>query len=313
MFMAGLYDGLEEVAFKRISGGYLFVSNNPWLIGPRRRYFVNEAQKAQIAECLRETMRRIKPFALVCAVLIPLVLVAAVLWLAFSGCTLSVTTVGATGESSTYTQPIGPTGATGTLAGAAGATAIFKVSGPPGKDATVSFTGVGTDGKAGAHWVAQFGPAGTKIDFADASGHIVGGATLVGRTGATPGSILLYAMLLTLGMFVPYIALMHAYSMRMLRPLIVGLPRSDERITLQEAIEGFAAKASFKLLVVMGAGGAMGIVGSGMILADAILENRPIANPQFMLLGMAASGLTTAFIGYLLIVRAKRKRWWIQP
>ena len=306
--MAGLYDGLEEVAFKRISGGYLFVLNNPWLIGPRRRYFVNEAQKAQIAECLRQTLRRIKPFALVCAVLIPLVLVAAVLWLAFSGCTLSVTTVGATGESSTYTQPIGPTGATGTLAGAAGATAIFKVSGPPGKDATVSFTGVGTDGKASGPWVAQFGPAGSKIDFADASGHIVGSATLVGRTGATPGSILLYAMLLTLGMFVPYIALMHAYSMRRLRPLIAGLPRSDERISLREGIEGFAAKAPFKLLVVMGAGGAMGFVGNAMNLADAILESRPIANPQIVLLEMAASCLATAYFAYLMILKAKLKR-----
>ncbi|MFI4998119.1 MAG: hypothetical protein ACHQAQ_20330, partial [Hyphomicrobiales bacterium] len=102
--------------------------------------------------------------------------------------------------------------------------------------------------------------------------------------------------------------LMHAYSMRRLRPLIAGLPRSSERITLGEGIEGFAAKASFGLLVVMGAGGAMGIVGSGMILADAILENRAIANPQLMLLGMSASGLATAFVGYLLIVRAKRKR-----
>jgi hypothetical protein len=235
MFMAGLYDGLEEVAFKRISGGYLFVSNNPWLIGTRRRYFVNEAQKAEIAECLRQTMRRI----IICAVLIPLVLVAAVLWLAFSGCTLSVTTVGATGESSTYTQPIAPTGSTGTLAGAAGATIIFKVSRPPGKDATVTFTGVGPTGIASGPWVAQFGPAGSKIDFADASGNIVGSATLVGRTGATPGSIPLHAMLLTLGMFVPYIALMHAYSMRRLRSLIAGLPRSDERITLREGIEGF--------------------------------------------------------------------------
>src|ERR1700688_562234 len=114
--MAGLYDGLEEVSFKRIDGGYVFQSNNPWLIGPRRRYFVNEAQKAEIAACLRETLRRIKPFALVSAVLIPLVLAAAVLWLACSGGTLTVTVVGATGESTSYTQPIDASGSTGTLA-----------------------------------------------------------------------------------------------------------------------------------------------------------------------------------------------------
>jgi len=30
--MAGLYDGLEEVSFKRIAGGYVFQSNSPCLI-----------------------------------------------------------------------------------------------------------------------------------------------------------------------------------------------------------------------------------------------------------------------------------------
>ena len=60
--MAGLYDGLEEVAFKRTEGGYVFQTNNRFLIGPRRRFLVNEAQKADIAACMRETLRRIKPF-----------------------------------------------------------------------------------------------------------------------------------------------------------------------------------------------------------------------------------------------------------
>jgi hypothetical protein len=63
--MAGLYDGLEEVAFKRTEGGYVFQANNRFLIGPRRRFLVNEAQKADIAACMRETLRRIKPFVFV--------------------------------------------------------------------------------------------------------------------------------------------------------------------------------------------------------------------------------------------------------
>jgi hypothetical protein len=53
--MAGLYDGLEEVAFKRVAGGYLFQANNPYFFGPKQRYLVNETQKAEIAPCLRET------------------------------------------------------------------------------------------------------------------------------------------------------------------------------------------------------------------------------------------------------------------
>ena len=43
--MAGLYDGLEEVAFKPVAGGFVFQTSNPWLIGRQRRYFVNETQK----------------------------------------------------------------------------------------------------------------------------------------------------------------------------------------------------------------------------------------------------------------------------
>ena len=46
--MAGLYDGIEEAGFKRIDGGYVFQSRNPWFFGPSHRYLVDEAQKAEI-------------------------------------------------------------------------------------------------------------------------------------------------------------------------------------------------------------------------------------------------------------------------
>ena len=69
--MAGLYDGLEEVAFKRTEGGYVFQTNKRFLIGSRRRFLVNEAQKADIAACMRETLRRIKPFVFVMMAALP--------------------------------------------------------------------------------------------------------------------------------------------------------------------------------------------------------------------------------------------------
>jgi hypothetical protein len=114
-------------------------------------------------------------------------------------------------------------------------------------------------------------------------------------------------MLLAFGLFAPYIALMHAYSMRRLKPLLAGLPRTHERIGLAEGYQRFAAKGSFKLLVVLGVGCAMAFLGNAMGLADAILENRPIANPA-MLLGMAGTGLTTAYVAYLMILRVRLKR-----
>jgi hypothetical protein len=209
--MAGLYDGIEEVAFKRIAGGYVFQSNNPWLIGPRRRYFVNETQKAEIAACIRQTLRRIKPFALVSAVLIPLVLVAGVLWLVLGG-------------------------------------------------------------------------------------------------GATPGAIMLYTALLALGLFVPYIALVHAYSMRRLRPLIAGLPRVNERITISEGTRSLAVKASFKMLVLMLLGPVLIIIGNAMTLIEVTLDGRSLRNPEMMLFSTAMCTLAPVYFSYLLIVRMRQKR-----
>ncbi len=306
--MAGLYDGLEELAFKRVTGGYLFVSSHPWFFGPARRYLVTEAEKAKIAECLRQTLQRIKPFALATAVLMPLVLVAAVLWLSFTGCRLTVILIDEKGQSSTYTQPIGPDGAIGTLDAASGATVTFKVSGPPGEGATVTFIGVGRNGKASTPSIAPFGPGGAKICFADASGHIVGSATLVGRTGATRRTVTLYAMLLALAMFVPYVGLMHVYRMHRLRPLIAGLRRSDERFSLRERMESFAGKAPFKLIALLGACSAMGFLGAAMSFAGALLANRSVPNPLLVLPVMAATALMTGYIGYLILLRTKLRR-----
>jgi hypothetical protein len=76
-----LYDGIEETAFKRIAGGYVFESRNPWLFGPLHGYLVNEAQKAEMAGCIRDTLKRIKPYVFVAAGVLPLVLVAGIFWL----------------------------------------------------------------------------------------------------------------------------------------------------------------------------------------------------------------------------------------
>jgi hypothetical protein len=84
--MAGLYDGIEEAAFKRSAdGGYVFQARNPWFFGPSRRYVVDEAQKAEIAGCIRETLRRIRPYVFVAAVGIPAVLAAGIFWLLTRG------------------------------------------------------------------------------------------------------------------------------------------------------------------------------------------------------------------------------------
>ena len=145
--MAGLYEGIEEVAFKKVEGGYVFQTSNPWLVGPRRRYFVDETRKAAIAECIRETLRRIRPFALVAAIVIPAIILGGTLWLTFRDTTLRVTVTSATGQSSVFDLPIDRSGGGGEVAGEAGAKVLFHVSGPPGEGATITYTPVSAQGK----------------------------------------------------------------------------------------------------------------------------------------------------------------------
>jgi hypothetical protein len=207
--MAGLYDRLEETAFKQVAGGYVFQTGNPWVIGPQRRYFVNEAQKAEIAECMRQIMGELKPFIIVSLIVLPLVTVAAAFWF------------------------------------------------------------------------------------------IIG-------LRAPQGTVYLYMGLLSLGIFVPYFAIIHAYRIGRLHPLIAGLPRSDERITWREVTESFAANVSLKFLVMLLVAPVIIFGNVAMNLAVAFVEDRPI--PLMDVLMMAFGGLMTAYVTYLLILREKGKR-----
>jgi hypothetical protein len=296
--MAGLYDGLEEAAFKQVSNGYVFTSNCPWLIGPRRRYLVNESQKAEIAECIRQTLRRVKPFVFSAAILIPLVLIGSIFWFATSGATLSVTVVDASGQTTTR-QWIGPRGATGTLAGAAGSRTVFTVSGASSSEATVTVQGYNRSGKPGAPAVVPFSAAGTRINMADENGRIIRSAMLVSCAGATSGAV---------GLFGVYTALIHAYSMARLRPLIAGLPRSNERITFRDGIERFAARVSNKLLVLMGVGAVMPVAANASILTAAIVSHRPIHDLPIKVAACVLAMSYFAFVAWIVIRRVRLKQ-----
>jgi hypothetical protein len=55
--MAGLFDRAVETSFTPTDGGYVFRCPNPWLIGRRRSYLVNDAQKEVLAAHLRQRQR----------------------------------------------------------------------------------------------------------------------------------------------------------------------------------------------------------------------------------------------------------------
>jgi hypothetical protein len=46
--------GVEEGQFERVPEGWIFVSWNPWIVGPRWSYLVSEAQKPAIAARIRQ-------------------------------------------------------------------------------------------------------------------------------------------------------------------------------------------------------------------------------------------------------------------
>ena len=306
--MAGLYEGIEDVAFKKIEGGYVFQTSNPWLVGPRRRYFVDETRKAEIAECIRETLRRMKPFVLIAAIVIPLVILGGTLWLTFCDTTLRVTVTSATGQSSAYDLPMDRSGGGGELAGVGGAKVLFHVSGPPGEGATITYTPVNPEGKPGAPMSVPFSKDGARLNVTDDHGRIVNSAVLRGRFGATRSAIFLYAALLGAATFAPYFALIRIYQYRRLRPLIAGLPRSTERIRFAEQSQNFASKASIKLLAIMGIGAAAACVGNGAAVISTVLSHQPLANSLGNGAALVLSGLAAAYFAYLIILR-RRQRW----
>jgi hypothetical protein len=306
--MAGLYEGIEDVAFKKVEGGYVFQTSNPWLIGSRRRYFVDERQKAAIAECIRETLRRIRPFALVAAIVIPAIILGGTLWLTSHDTMLRVTVTSAAGQSSASDLPMDRSGGGGEVAGEAGAKVLYHVSGPPGEGATITYTPVSAQGKAGAPVSVPFSTGGATLNVTDGHGRIVNSAVLRGHLGSTRGAIFLYAALLAAATFAPYLALMHVYQYGRLRPLIAGLPRTTERIRFAEQSRSFAGKASIKLLVIMGIGAMAACIGNGAAVVSAVLSHQPLVDSLGNGAALVLSGLAAAYFAYLIVLR-RRLRW----
>jgi hypothetical protein len=304
--MAGLYDGLEEVPFKRIAGGYLFQTNNPWFIGPKRRYVVNEAQKAEIAACIRETLRRLKPFVFVAMVLIPAVLVGSIFWFATRGGTLTATVTESDGRTTTYSQPIGPDGTSGTLPGTEGSSVTFNVSGPPGGGTTVTVKTITASGKAGAPCIVRFDRGGATINITDGN-HVVRTVKLVGRTGASPTALTIFAVLVSLALFSVYLALIHIYSTSRLRPLVANLPPSDQRITLSENIQRFGVNVSNKLLVLMGVAAVIMFGGNAFALTNEFVSRGSIENPVHIV-STLVSVLVMGQVSVLAVLKMRRGR-----
>jgi hypothetical protein len=303
--MIGFYEGLEEVSFKKTARGWVFQTVNPWLLGPRTHYSVTDAQKTEIAACVRGTLRRVNRFAIGYAVLMPFLFAFGFGFLMFSGATISITTKDDAGETTT-TQSIYPTGATGVFATQPGMTATYSVGGPPGYGDKLTITGLDASGKVVWTSACDFVEGTTTtVVMKDATGRLVRTAILAGHADLAAGHIWLWATLLGIVLILPIVVLPHAYGYRRLRPLVAGLPRSEERITWREHVTSLAINASPKYLSLILISGSIGLIGSGMVFADRSLEGRPILEQPAFLFGVAGSMLTLALFGYLRMLRRK--------
>jgi hypothetical protein len=302
--VAGLNEGLEEVGFRPTAGGYVFQTNNRWFVGPKRSYLVTETQKAEIAACVRETLKSVKRFALIALAIFPLVVAAGGFWLASQRGTLTVTETHA-GETAIYTQSIGLSGSTGTLR-SGDSHLEFYVSGPPGDDAIVTVTKFRANGKPGVRSVRAFGSQGVNLNLTDSAGDVVASAQLSGSAGPAMWAIELEALAMAFVLLLPCMALVHIYSMRRLAPLLAGLPRTDAGVTVREGARQFAAETSVTLLA--------GMIG-GLVLCLAVtlgdlttaLGEQDLTNAGMSALIAAGLGCMTVYYAYLAFLRFKGK------
>lgn len=98
------------------------------------------------------------------------------------------------------------------------------------------------------------------------------------------------------------------WVLRAMRPLLVGLPPTDQRITAGEQIQRLATAISPKVLWLGGAGGVLMIVGNLMTVVDPLSESpRPPGFPS-QVFGMLVGAALTGYFVYLAILRRKSRR-----
>jgi hypothetical protein len=303
--MAGLYDGLEELGFKPFAGGYVFQTPNPWLIGRPRRYFASEGQKGRITECLRQTYRAMRAWVIVAALFIPIAIVGCALWFALTGTTLTVTVTDASGGVVSTSELLDAHGIIGTLHGTQGQTVVYTISGPPSTGSTLTVTPYDATGKAGKPSVVPFAASGSTITLTNGA-VTVSTVHLSARSGHGLGGTKWPTMLVTFGLYAVYVAAIHIYRTRRLRPVLAGLPSSSERITVREGLESMASRISLKLFVVFAASAVIGWAANVPALVGDVLNHR--LPSMATLTGFAAATLLLGQAVFLWQCRRRGKR-----
>jgi len=115
------------------------------------------------------------------------------------------------------------------------------------------------------------------------------------------------ALVMTL-VVLPLVAVPHIYLMRALRPLLAGVPVTNERITVAEQLPKIAAPVSGLLLAIGLVGGLAMMVGSALMLLDAFLEGHLARSLLVAMPLLVVGGLLTGYFVYLIRLKVQLKR-----
>ena len=299
--MTGLYAGIDEAPFKRTAGGWVFQTHNKWLLGSRDRYFVTDAQKSEIAACLRSSIRRVSRYAVGYVLLMILLMGLGIAWLlSHYGSTISISSKDEAGEATT-TQFVNATGAKGEFT-SGGVAFTYSADGPPGDGHKLSVNQLDASGKIAQTCVFPFaeGAPTTVIVKDGVSGRVVRTIVLAGRFNPEGAHLGFWSALLGIVLLLPLLGMAHAYNYRKLRPLVLGLPRSEEKITWREGALSLARHASSKYLALMLFNALMGF----LFIATRSFQGHPALDFVAVLVGVTSMVKLVQFI-YLTILRRK--------
>src|SRR6266700_326967 len=98
----------------------------------------------------------------------------------------------------------------------------------------------------------------------------------------------------------------HLYLMRLIRPLIARLQRTDERITFRDRHGGFANTVSGKLLLLGGIGGAMMVAGN--IVTIVLSEDRVGSQLYLPAFNIVTGAFLMSYFVYLAVLKREQRK-----
>jgi hypothetical protein len=125
----------------------------------------------------------------------------------------------------------------------------------------------------------------------------------------SPGTLVFCTVVVAILLVMPMIAIPQIYLARALRPLLAGVPLTDERIKIAEQLPKIATQVSRTVFVVGLIGGVLMIAGACCMLLDGYVEGHLAKSTVTMSAAVIVAGVAfTGYFAYLMRLKAKMLR-----